>query len=136
MPFADVPRLSASITITSPNLTNDSLALTSTGALNKAGTSTPLDQTSGVGRRTYSAASIATLFAAADYDDDGNHKVYIRNASTTSTEYVLVTVGTQAIGRLYAGDFGFFPWDGTADFKVTPSVATAVTIEYLALSET
>ena len=91
MPFADVPRLSASITITSPNLTNDSLALTSTGALNKAGTSTPLDQTSGVGRRTYTAASIATLFAAADYDDAKNHKVYIRNASTTATEYALVS---------------------------------------------
>jgi len=111
MAYADIPRLTASITLTSPNLTNDSLALTSTNQLNKAGTSTPLDQTTGVGRRTYTSSSIATLFAASAYTDDKAHKIYVRNASRTATEY------------------------GTADFKVTPSVATAVTLEYLLLSE-
>ena len=135
MAYADIPRLTASITLTSPNLTNDSLALTSTNQLNKAGTSTPLDQTTGVGRRTYTSSSIATLFAASAYTDDKAHKIYVRNASRTATEYVLVTVGSQAVGRLYAGDWTLVPWDGTADFKVTPSVATAVTLEYLLLSE-
>jgi hypothetical protein len=31
---------------------------------------------------------------------------------------------------LYAGDWALIPWDGTADFKYTPSVATSFTLEY------
>jgi len=125
----------ATITLNSADLTTDALALSKTATLTKAGTTTGLAQTTGVGRKTTSASSAVTLFAAADYTDDKAHKIYVCNTSSTATEYATLTVGTQAVGRLYAGDWAFIPWDGTADFKYTPSVATSFTLEYQLLVE-
>ena len=44
----------------------------------------------------------------------GAAKIYISNKSEDPTEYVNITMGTssgQEIGRLYAGDWLFMPWD-------------------------
>ena len=138
MAFADVPRLQASLTITSPNLTNDSLSLTSTTQFKKAGQSVALDQTSGVGRKTTTSVSQYTLFDGADYTADGAHKVYIRNASLIDAEYALVTINAEDVGRLYAGDFMLLPWsahDDDNDIKLTPSVSSSFTVEYAVFSE-
>ena len=138
MAFADVPRLQATLTISSPNLTNDSLALTSTTQFKKAGTSVALDQTSGIGRKTTTATSQYTLFDGNDYSADKAHKVYVRNASTTDSEFALITVNSEDIGRLYAGDFMLLPWsahDADNDIKITPSVSSSFTIEYAVFSE-
>ena len=138
MAFADVPRLQASLTITSPNLTNDSLSLSSTTQFRKAGTSVALDQTSGVGRKTTTSSAQYTLFDGADYVANGAHKVYIRNASTTDTEFVTVEVNSEGLGRLYAGDFMLMPYGATADtndIKVTPSVSSSLTVEYAIFSQ-
>ena len=138
MAFADVPRLQASLTITSPNLTNDSLSLSSTTQFKKAGTSVALDQTSGVGRKTTTSTNQYTLFDGADYTANKAHKVYIRNASTTDTEYVTIEMNSEGLGRLYVGDFMLMPYGATADtndIKVTPSVSSSLTIEYAIFSE-
>lgn len=126
----------ATLTLSSADLTGDTLSLSTTATLTKADTLTGLDQTSGVGRKTTSATSLVTLFAASEYTDDKSHKIYIRNTSTTATEYVLLKIGDMELGRLYAGDWAFVPWtadtDSTpdADFTYTPSVATEMTVEY------
>lgn len=120
----------ATITLNSADLTTDALALSKTATLTKAGTTTGLAQTTGVGRKTTTASSAVTLFAEADYTDAKAHKIYLCNTSSTATEYATITVGTQNVGLLYAGDWAFIPWDGTADFKYTPSVATSFTLEY------
>lgn len=120
----------ATITLNSADLTTDALALSKTATLTKAGTTTGLAQTTGVGRKTTTASSAVTLFAEADYTDAKAHKIYLCNTSSTATEYATITVGTQDVGLLYAGDWAFIPWDGTADFKYTPSVATSFTLEY------
>ena len=125
----------ATLTLSSADLTGDALALSTTATLTKAGTVTGLDQTTGVGRKTYSSTSIATLVDKADYDDDKAHKVYIRNTSTVATENIAITVEAQLLGRLYAGDWAFIPFNGDQDIKVTPSVATALTVEYLVIFE-
>lgn len=125
----------ATITLSSADLTGDALSLSSTSTLTKAGSVTGMDQTTGVARKTTTAASAVTIFAAADYTDDKAHKVYVKNTSTVATEYLTVTVGTQAVGRLYAGDWALLPWDGTADLKYTPSVATSFTTEYFLIFE-
>lgn len=125
----------ATLTLSSPDLTGDVLSLNQTTTLRKAGVSTGLDQTSGVGRKTTTAATIYTLFAEASYTDDKAHKAYIRVVSSNATEYALLTVGTQAVGRLYGGDWTLIPWDGTADIKITPSVATEFTVEYALIFE-
>ena len=120
----------ATITLNSADLTTDALALSKTATLTKAGTTTGLAQTTGVGRKTTTASSAVTLFAETDYTDAKAHKIYLCNTSSTATEYATITVGTQNVGLLYAGDWAFIPWDGTADFKYTPSVATSFTLEY------
>jgi hypothetical protein len=69
--------------------------------------------------------------------------VYINNPSTDHTEYFNVTIGnagagsptdTEEIGRLYGGDWMWFPWDVDDDICVTPSVSTDMTIEYQVFS--
>jgi|TARA_R100001129_G_C5313611_1_gene245846 hypothetical protein len=125
----------ATITLSSSDLTGDALALSTTATLTKAGTLTGLDQTTGVGRKTYTSTSIATLVDKADYGDDKAHKVYIRNTSTVATENIAITVEAQLLGRLYAGDWALLPFNGDQDIKVTPSVATALTVEYLVIFE-
>ena len=76
-----------------------------------------------------------TLVDKADYADDKAHKVYIRNTSTVATENIAITVEAQLLGRLYAGDWALLPFNGDQDIKVTPSVATALTVEYLVIFE-
>jgi len=127
----------ATITLSSADLTNDTLALTQTTNLNKAGTLTGLDQTTGVGRITRGSTGDYTLLSSANYSDDKAHKVYLKNTSSTATEYITVKVNTQEIGRLYAGDWAFMPWNGgpTADIVVTNSVATNMTLEYALIYE-
>ena len=125
----------ATLTLSSADLTCDALSLSTTATLTKAGTVTGLDQTTGVGRKTYTSTSIATLVDKADYDDDKAHKVYIRNTSTVATENIAITVEAQLLGRLYAGDWALLPFNGDQDIKVTPSVSTALTVEYLVIFE-
>ena len=41
-------------------------------------------------------------------------KAYIINKSTDATYYITVSVSTQVIGKLYAGDWMFIPWEQAA----------------------
>lgn len=131
----------ATLSLSSADLTGDALSLSTTATLTKAGTLTGLDQTTGVGRKTTTATSDVTLFAASDYTDDKNHKVYIKNTSTVATEYVQVKIGDMELGRLYSGDWLFIPWNADttstpdADIVYTPSVATSLTVEYALIFE-
>ncbi len=125
----------ATITLSSGDLTGDALALSTTATLTKAGTLTGLDQTTGVGRKTTSSSSQYILVDKADYTDDRAHKVYIKNTSTVATEHAIVTIESQLLGRLYAGDWCLLPFNGNQDIKITPSVSTAFTIEFAVIYE-
>lgn len=125
----------ATLTLSSADLSGDALALSNTATLTKAGTLTGLDQTTGVARKTYTTTSIQTLVDKADFADDKAHKVYIKNTSNVATENLIVTIESQLLGRLYAGDFMFIPFNGDQDIKITPSVATAMTVEFLVIYE-
>jgi hypothetical protein len=69
--------------------------------------------------------------------------VYINNPSVDETKYFIVTIGnagagsptdTEEIGRLYAGDFMWMPWDVDDDICVTPSSSDDMTVEYMVFS--
>ena len=90
--------VTASLTLSSPDLTGDNLSLSTSSTLTKAGTVTGLDQTTGVSRKTFTTNSIQTLIAKGDYADDKAHKVYIRNTSSVATEHILVTIEAQLLG--------------------------------------
>jgi hypothetical protein len=132
----------ANLTLTSSDLTSDSLSLSSTATLTEAGNLTGLTQTTGIRRRTFSSAltTQSKIIDAVDYTDDKAHKVYFKNLSTNSTEFVTVFVGDTELGRLYAGDFLFMPWSadttGTnADIDIKTS-ASNMSIEWSVFVDT
>lgn len=128
---------SVSLTISSGDLTGDSLSLSTSTQLKKAGLSTGLDQTTGVARKFFASAQAnATLIAAADYTAGKAHKVYIKNTSTNNSEFIKVELGSSnlSIGFLYGGDFMFIPYDGENDIDIDTS-AVNMTVEFLVIYE-
>ena len=122
----------ATITINSTDLLTDELSLSSTATLTEAGNSTGVTQTTGLARRTTSAASAAAiqavnLYRAGDYTADGANKVYVKNTSTTAAEFFTVHIDQEEIGRLYAGDWMFMPWNATSGTKAVFTVTIAAT---------
>ena len=132
----------ASLTITSSDLVGDALSLSTTNTINKAGTTTGLDQTTGVASVYLTATTQIDLFnpvRTAAADAGKNSWVYVCNKSTDETEYATIKIANQTIGRLYAGDFMWMPWNRSArfiDISLTPSVATGMTVDYGLFYET
>jgi len=127
----------ATLTLSSADLTGDALSLSTTATLTKAGVTTGLDQTTGVARKFFATSHTAyNLITAADYTADKAHKVYIKNTSTTAAEYVTVELGSTnvSLGRLYAGDWTLIPFDGTNDIDIDTS-AVNMTVEYMVIFE-
>ena len=127
----------ATIAISSADLTGDALSLSTTATLTKGGTTTGLDQTTGVARKFFASAQAnTTLIAAADYTAGKAHKVYIKNISTTASEYIKVELGASnlSLGFLYAGDFMFIPYDGENDIDIDTSDVN-MPVEYLVIYE-
>ena len=129
----------ASLTLTSSDLFDDSLSISNTSTLYKAGTTIGLDQTTGLSK-TYVTATqqfdpFPVVKGATNADENG--RVYIANLSEEETEYIIVSIGDLVIGRLYAGDFLWMPWSPKLqhvnDIEITPSVATGMWIEFCAI---
>ena len=123
----------ATLTLSSTDLLSDELALSTTATLTTAGTATGVTQTSGLSRRTLtygsSGAIVHTaLYRAGDYTADKASKVYVKNVSTTAAEYFTIKVGDETLGRLYAGDWTFFPWAATSGTKETFAVTVGGTV--------
>ena len=110
-----------SITLTS-DLLSDALSVTTDTTLMKAGTTADgLDQV----RMGYNKVPTGTSFDLLDATAAGADKaakVLISNDSTDETYYVTIVIDAKEIGRLYAGDWMFIPWnqdDATHDLEVT-----------------
>ena len=67
------------------------------------------------------------------------NKVYICNSSTSDTDFVVITINQEVIGRLYAGDWTFFPWsvsDLDSEIYVTAATQTSsVILDYMVVGE-
>ena len=114
----------ATISLASSDLTSSALAFSSANPLNTAGTATGLSLTSGLSRTTteYGSSSTiesTTLYRSDDAANNGANKVYIKNLSTTPAEYYTIFIDQEEMGRLYAGDWAFFPWSAIAGTKET-----------------
>ena len=128
----------ATITISSTDLLSDELALSTTATLTTAGTSTGLTGTCGLGRKKLASGHAQyTLFDGSDYTADGAHKLYLKNTSTTASEYFAIDINSERMGKLYAGDWALFPWDANAatnDIKIDPSADNMV-LEYMLFTD-
>jgi len=128
----------ATITLSSADLLSDNLSLSATMNLNKGGTTaTGLDQfrmerfilAPGTGQVDLIEATTAA-------SEDANY-VYLCNKNTDASHYVIVSLYDVVVGRLYAGDWMFMPWDsdvvavgaGGSAIEVRAYVADA-TLEY------
>jgi|TARA_R110000764_G_scaffold139597_1_gene227634 hypothetical protein len=129
----------STLSLTSPDLTDDTLALNVSKICYKGGTTVGLDQTTGLTRAYLTATTSIDIFPAVkdatNIAETG--KVYIANLSEDETEYIIVSLANSVIGRLYAGDFLWMPWTPQAsllsDIEIAPSVATGMVVEYMAV---
>ena len=128
----------AQLILTSTDLLSDSLSVSAIGTLTGAGNSTGLTGTEGLGRKKLASGHAQyVLFEAGNRTADKAHKIYLKNTSTTAAEYFLITVNAEDVGRLYAGDWAFFPWsahDSDNDIKIDPS-ADDMTLEYMLFTD-
>jgi hypothetical protein len=127
----------ATLTISSADLTSNPLAITTSSTLYKAGTTIGLEQTTGLSKKVYAAAMTnETLISAGDYADNTHSRVYIRNSGSSSTAYFTVTIasGNSVIGRLYGGDFLFIPYEGEEDIDINSS-DTNMELEFMVINE-
>jgi hypothetical protein len=125
----------ATITLSSSDLSSQALSISSTATLLKAGLTAGIDQTTGLGRKLYAAAQTgAALIDAADYVNNKAHKIYIKNVGTSTTEFFTIKMEPNTIGRLYGGDWMFIPYDGGADITFD-SNAVNMTLEHMVIYE-
>ena len=138
----------AAITLTSADLLTDALSLSATNTLYKAGTTVGLDQTTGMTKAYLTAITnvdiFPTLIEGSMAFAGKSSWVYICNKSEDETEYATITISGNIIGKLYAGDFLWMPWnmsedaDGDnlhADVELLPSVATGMWLQWCMINE-
>ena len=111
----------ATITLSSADLLSDNMSLSATMNLYKDGTTA-----TGLEQLNYHRALIPTgtnfdlIQDSAALSEDASY-VYICLKNTDVTDYVKISINSEEIGRLYAGDWLFMPWDN--DLTDTQSVS-------------
>ena len=154
----------ATISLSSSDIMDNALSIASTATLTTAGTTTGITETTGLARKKIASATEVDLITAGNYDVTANKtaKVWIKNTGTATDKYALIGIGEATgtpiyMGRLYGGDWMFFPWgailtdgDGKAasiidggtaghasneDITIKMSDATETVIEYMVLFE-
>ena len=136
----------AAITITSNDIMDNAVSISNTATLTTAGTDTGLTETTGLARKKVATSANTILLdhglaggVAQDVTADKSAKVYIRNINDRGdgTKYVTILLAAVEIGRLYGGDWMFFPWAGGSgkDVEFTASDSTETTLEYMVFYE-
>ena len=101
----------ATITLSSSDLLTDNLSLSATMNLNKGGTtSTGLDELNYHRAIIPTGTNFTLIQESAALNATGSNYVYIINKNTDVTDYVVVSIRSEVIGRLYAGDWMFIPY--------------------------
>ena len=154
----------ATITLSSSDIADNSLSISNTMTMTTAGTTTGITETTGLARKKIASATEVDLLTLANLEVTAlkSAKVYIKNTSTHTDKYALIGVGQATgtpiyIGRLYGGDWMLFPWsailtdgDGQAasiadggtsgnaandDITIKMSDSTETVIEYMVFFE-
>ena len=151
--------INATISVSS-DITDYGTSISKTMTMNKADSTTGIELTTGLAKRTFTAANHVDLLVAgsgiaADVTASKSAKVYIKNVGTSSEEFFKIGIGKASggsseegfdmadstekysqLGRLYGGDWMLIPWqadstNGYGDITIMPSVATTMHVEYM-----
>ena len=100
----------ATFSLNSTDILSNAITISETMTLYKGGTTS-----TGLEQMNYHRAIIPTgtnfdLIPESDALKDNSNYVYIINKNTDVTDYVIISINNEVIGRLYAGDWAFFPW--------------------------
>ena len=136
----------ATITLASSDISDNAISISNTSTLYTAGTDTGITETTGLSRKKFATSSEFILLdhglagsQMADVTADKSAKVYIKNinARGDGSKYVAVLINSIEIGRLYGGDWMFFPWKGgnNKDVDIDAYDATETTLEYCVFFE-
>ena len=130
----------ATLTLTSADIAGDPVNVSTTSTFTKAGGTVDMDQISYMKVNLGSATDKVLIPASHEYNTINSNKLYIKNLSTVSTEYVTIKIeGSTGIpfGKLYGGQWAFFPYnqnDAAGLIEVLPSKA-GIDIEYIWIHE-
>ena len=125
----------------SSDTTDSALAVSNSTELNTAGTTTGVNTMTSV-TKVLSSTNQVDLITTGSVSTTHAY-VYINNPSEDETVFFTVTIGnagagsptdTEEIGRLYAGDFMWMPWDVDDDICIAPSTSDDMTVEYMVFS--
>ena len=136
----------ATITISSSDIADNTISVSNTSTLYTAGTDTGITETTGLARVKTNSGSNTILLdfgltggVAQDITADKSAKVYIKNVNDRGdgTKFVNILIKTREIGRLYGGDWMFIPYSGGTgeDIEYTASDTTETTLEYAVFYE-
>ena len=106
----------ATITLSSSDIMDNNLSISNTATLTNQGNDTGMTKTTGVTRVTLAATSNVVLIdtdATTRLNDITKGKMFIQNlnARGDGSEYVTILMQAVVIGRLYGGDWAFFPFE-------------------------
>tara|TARA_R110002012_G_scaffold68741_1_gene178429 strand:+ start:201 stop:623 length:423 start_codon:yes stop_codon:yes gene_type:complete len=130
----------------SSDIADNTLTVANTSELHTAGTTTGLNTMTSVTKVLASTDNVDLITTGSV--STTHAYVYINNPSTDHTEFFHIHIGnavgsgtyddgtlpTEEIGRLYGGDWMWFPWDVDDDITIKPSVSTDMTVEYQVFS--
>ena len=126
----------ASISLNSSDLLSDNMSLSASMNLYQHGTTaTGLDEVNYHKANIPTGTSFDLIAESAALSEDASY-VYIINKNTDVEDYVLIDINSEEIGRLYAGDWLFMPWDcdlthATADSSIEiEAVGNEAVVEY------
>ena len=150
--------INATLSVSSADLTSNSLALSKTMSMTKAGSAIGLEFTSGLIRRKLTSvtqidlvATGAQAYGTPEATAVNANKLYIKNTGSSSTDFITIGLGDATgaeelddgtsqitLGKLYGGDWMLIPCHGVAnvgDVLAKPSTAEAMTIEWMLFFE-
>ena len=123
----------ATITLASSDIMDNSLSISNTATLTKAGSSTGLPDTTGLSNKRIASAARQNLLVVdqTDATASASAKVYIKNTGTSTTKYATIGItsgdaGAEVkLGRLYGGDWMFIPWNAVRGAREVFTVTCA-----------
>ena len=140
----------ATISIAS-DIADSSVSISNELTMHTAGTTTGMDTMTSV-TKVLESTNDVDLIGTGSVSTTHAY-VYINNPDTDHTRFFHIKIGdakgsadydaetigsgsepTEEIGKLYGGDWMFFPWDVDDDITIKPSDAEKMTVEYQVFS--